>query len=82
MLLTRHPSHCALLRLFGIGQLFALFGLGRLLAFSGDIKKQWELHTVDGVILVTPKNGIGARLINEELAGGKNEVAHQKCLLP
>jgi len=73
MLLSRHPSHCAPLR---------PSGLGRLFAFSGDIKKQWELHTVDDVILVIPKNGIGARHTYKELAGGENGVFYQKSAIP
>ena len=73
MLLSRHPSHCAPLR---------PFRLGRLFAFSGDIKMQWESHTVDDVILVIPKNGIGARYIYEALAAGENGVAYQKCSIP
>ena len=70
---SRHPSHGAPLR---------LFGLDRLLSFSRDIEKQRELRAVDDVILVIPKNGVGASDIYEELAGSENRFAHQKCVMP
>ena len=73
MLLSGDPSHGALLR---------LFGLGPLLALPRDIKKHWYLHTVDDVILVIPKNRLGANHIYEELVEGENMVAYQKDIMP
>ena len=70
MLLSRHPSHGAPLR---------LFELDRLLTFSRNIKEQWEWHAVDDVILVIPKNGVGASDIYEKLAEGENGGAYQNC---
>ena len=57
MLLSRHPSD---------GTPWRLFGFGWLLGFS-DIKKTWELRA-DDVILVIPKNGVGASHTYEGLA--------------
>lgn len=72
MLLCGDPSHGTPLR---------PFGLGLLLAFSRDNKMQWQLRTVDDVILVIPKSRFGTNHIYEEHAEGKNRVAHQKYVM-
>ena len=74
MLLSRHPSDGTPLR---------LLGLGWLVAFSRDIKKTWELRA-DDVILVIPKNGVGASHTYEEFALARVQmgVSYQKEVVP
>jgi hypothetical protein len=73
MPLSRHPSY---------GTSLCLLELGRLLAFPRDIKKQWELCTIDDVILVVPKNGVDASQLNGEPPSGGNRETYQKVRWP